>query len=501
MASRIGNKIVDDSIELHIDFSNKKCFSPNLLNYSVWATGSNSIVGNSLITGNSGYILNGSTTENTRVIESDPFGFTGAVIWKSTNADDSYPSGDGGWNTNIFNIDSKKLYRFSVWTKRSVFGTGATYSGQFYLGVYAYKKDILQGIKAVSNLLGTTNSNPYFLATPNTTNITSIQPPHLGGEDVWTLVVGHVWPYDTPSGLKYGATFGHPDSGKWTKNSGRIGWGVEDWIWNSQDGLGVHRSYFFYSGDLTSTQKFAYPRVDLVDGYEPSINELLTGTEPVRDISKNRNVIYPLNYTNWSDKSCKVGAMAFDNRQSNGTSIIAGTISNTFNIYSVSIWFKTNSNVTNLNDAQFLSVFENPSTTTGNPFSISIGNASMFSNDEIITIMSLNNTRTFVSSSQLSTISSSTWHNLVINWETSSYAIYLDGVKYTTNYGTSTGHVPLKNSVDYISLGGAIFPSEPKPYNTNILDGQIGSITSWSKTLTSGEILDMYNVQKVKYGL
>ena len=95
-----------------IIFSN----NPNVLTVN-WTTGSG---------GTTGFNQNGATAENERINATDPWG-NNAVIWETRPTGDS--GGDGGWETTWFNIDRTKLYRFSVWVKR----TSSTAGGNFYL--------------------------------------------------------------------------------------------------------------------------------------------------------------------------------------------------------------------------------------------------------------------------------------------------------------------------------------------------------------------------------
>ncbi len=499
MGSILGNRITDDSIVFQVDFSNKRSFSPNLLNYSVWATGNTSIAASSSVWGNSQYNLNGTGAENSRIIDTDPFGFTQSVIWSSTNADDGL-SGDGGWDGGKFPIDPSKMYRFSVWTKRSVFGAGTASSGSFYLGLMSYSStETSQAINAISG--GAPTSNPYFLITPNSTNISSINPPYLGGLDTWTLVVGHVWPYNTPVGMQFGATYGHPDSGKYTRSGGRIGWGVEDWIWNQNTAKTGLRTYLYYSNDLASTQKFAYPRVDLVDGSEPTIAELLTGTEPVHDISPNGNVIYPINVSNYSTLHAPTGAMSFDRRTTNGTPIIAGSIGGTFSALSISIWFKPDSDIGAATSGHTLLTLQSPGETNV-PFAIYIGYYTDLLTNEIVSISDKTGATlraTYLNATQLpgGVISSSSWHNITISWESSYFKIYYDGVLMPVSF-LNSGCQPIY-SVNYVSIGGRVYSD--LGYNVTNFAGQIGAVTCWSRSLTEEEIAGDYSAQKRKYGI
>ena len=65
---------------------------------------------------------------NSRVLAANPYGAT-TCVWQVIDADTT-SNGDGGWTTSTFNIDPDKMYRFSLWVRRTV-GT----SGSFYHGV------------------------------------------------------------------------------------------------------------------------------------------------------------------------------------------------------------------------------------------------------------------------------------------------------------------------------------------------------------------------------
>jgi hypothetical protein len=213
----------------------------SLIESDTWTTGSG---------GFTGYIQNGSTSENERVNGTDPWGNT-AVVWETR------PSGgggaDGGWNTSSFSVDETKLYRFSVWMKR----TSSTSGGHCYLGCSGN----------VTQLNGTTESNPYWFC-PGTSTLT---------QNVWTLIVGHLWP------SSYSSTDIHPDTGRWTIAGGRIG-GVDGCTLSYQDckfypgtTTQYHRVYHYYCNDSTTRLQFFEPRVDLCNGTEPTIQDLLNG--------------------------------------------------------------------------------------------------------------------------------------------------------------------------------------------------------------------------------
>jgi hypothetical protein len=502
-------RFINDGLVYYVDFSNRKSFSPNIINYSTWTTGTGSISQNSSLYGSNGFILNGSSDETVRFLADDPFGYTQSVIWKSSSEDSIngrtvsgstslISAGDGGWDGIRFSIDPTKMYRFSVWTKRNAMTIGPTYSGAFYFGLYTYGSDT--SIHTAWSTRGTTTSNPYFHVTsnPNPSTTASVSPPNLGGLNVWTLVVGHVWPTNTATGSfvvgsnvnGLALNYNHQDSGIWTRAGGKVGNTTSDWIWSATASKATLRTYLFYSSDVTATQSFAYPRVDLIDGTEPTIQQLLTGVEPVKNLITNgsnaystslNDIVYS-NSTNFSNE--KNGCIIFDSIKNNN---IQGTISNTFSMYSASIWFNPNSTINSISSGSCLFQIKN---NTGYRVDLYLGSVTGNVVNEVITLAT-NMERTAVTDI---TITGNTWNNIILNWESTSYAIYLNGVKQTTTSGTST-NVTLNAFVDYLVLGARF---DPVIGLGSFFNGKISSFVVWQKTLSVSEILTIYTKGRSK---
>lgn len=218
----------------------------NILNTEEWTLGSNG-VGN--------FSPNGSTGENERVMGTDPWG-NSAIVWEtraSGNGND-----DGGWNHSSFSVDNTKLYRMSVWVKR----TSSSGGGTFYLGTNG-------GGQCVLRLDGSYGEecNPYWDCR-GTSNFT---------QDVWYLVVGHVFPHTYPNSNQ------HADTGIWTTGGTKVA-GINGCNVGNDMKFGPsttslnHRTYHYYCGDNTTRLQFFEPRVDLCDGSEPRITDLLNNT-------------------------------------------------------------------------------------------------------------------------------------------------------------------------------------------------------------------------------
>jgi hypothetical protein len=197
--------------------------------------------------------MNGGHWENYIVVTDLPDGSRGSV-WQSiagryigesrTPTPVAAGDADGGWNTSNFPINHLKPYRFSVWMKR-VSGTGLN-----YLGV---------GLNHVRNMgsdTTTPNSNPYFWsgALP-------------AGK--WYLVVGYVYPSNYGTGAQLGR------GGVYDGVTGQKIATGNDFVWlNSTITSTIQRVYQYYASDQAQSQ-FAWPRVDEINGSEPSLDQLL----------------------------------------------------------------------------------------------------------------------------------------------------------------------------------------------------------------------------------
>ena len=219
----------------------------NILDPYSWTTGSGGI---------GSFSQNGSTDENERVIGTDPYG-NSSVLWE-TRANGS-AADDGGWNHSSFSADNTKLYRMSVWVKR----TSSSAGGTFYLGTNG-------GGQCVLRLDGSYGEecNPYWDCV-GTGALT---------QNVWYLVVGHVFPHFYPHSNQ------HADTGRWVIGSGKVS-GINGCNIGNDMKFGPsttslnHRTYHYYCGDNTTRLQFFDPRVDICDGSEPTISDLLNNRQ------------------------------------------------------------------------------------------------------------------------------------------------------------------------------------------------------------------------------
>lgn len=221
----------------------KKLNNLNLLDLSTWTVGQNTVAN---------FPINGAVAENNRIYDTGPYGQS-VLVWGT------YPTGgsdaDGGWEGTYVMIDNTKTYRYSVWVRR----TSSTSGGTFYMGCHSNGTGDVYGLHD-----GASNTNPYF----------DYRSTSYFSQNQWYLVVGHIFPHTTPTG-----TAPHNDTGIWTKkggkifgNQGNIPW---DCKWSPSANAGMHRTYHYYCGDTTTRLQFYSPRIELVDGNQPTIEHLL----------------------------------------------------------------------------------------------------------------------------------------------------------------------------------------------------------------------------------
>lgn len=458
-----GPNIVRDGLEFMIDPANEKSTGgflrdQNMLDYSTWQLNGTSATG---------FSRNGTEAENAIVSGTGPFGET-TLVWETRCDSTSGP--DGGWNGSYYSVDSTKTYRLSVWVKR----TSSSAAGTFYLGT--------NGGGACVQRLDNFNSqcNPYW----ECRGVSGYT------QNVWYLVVGHVFPYT------YNSSTGHPDSGRYTIADGRIG---------SNNGCNVgndmrmaqgtnslrHRTYHYYSTNNTVRLQFAYPRMDLVDGTEPSVQDLLDGKSREVTNLANRSV-KPYLRNNLKIKRDD----SFNNRRNHvidfdgSNDYIETTLSNPSGdwIHSIIFWMRLNTAQSSIGSRV-------------DPFSIGLASNTRYSamdisNNNVNWYFYNNDTRT---SSNL--FSANTWYHIALTYTgggatTSTKTMYINGSKHTwgsnsgANYGQNL-NMPANATLNIGRDGGR---------NTAYFPGDIAKFKVYSnKALTAAQVLRDYNATKGRF--
>jgi hypothetical protein len=214
--------------------------------------------------------LYGSPMNNSIERYSDPWGNM-ETVWRAENHSTINTvaafNSNGGFASGAVSITGTKKYRYSVWVNRRVIGNGTFYFGTANAS-YTRKAD------------GTAQSNPYFAASNVGSGVFD------GKQDTWILAVGHVHPFGTSTGENdpYSGFYVRSGNGlTYAPLSGNYG----DLIWGSAQSSTSKLRVLHYGDDTPGAETlFFRPRIDVVDGTEPSIEDLLNnGVGTVYDTS------------------------------------------------------------------------------------------------------------------------------------------------------------------------------------------------------------------------
>lgn len=264
MSIYTGSNINIDGLIMLVDPDNRRSYvgggcTDSLINTSTWTVGTGPVTG---------YPVNGSNSESERLSATNPWG-TSDIVWQTNPLGDN--NADGGWEGSYFTIDNTRLYRYCVWVRR----ISSTTSGTFYMGLHT------NGTGDTFNLSdGTSQTNPYWSILGLGTLV----------QNTWYLFVGHLYPHTHTGTTANPASGYYTVAGGTTKIGGNTGNIPSDVKFPSNATQAMQRVYHYYCLDTTSKLQFAYPRVDLIDGNEPTIAELLSmDPAKVYDSSGNAN--------------------------------------------------------------------------------------------------------------------------------------------------------------------------------------------------------------------
>jgi hypothetical protein len=159
-----------------------------------------------------------------------------------------------------------------------------------------------------------------------------------------------------------------------------------------------------------------------------------------------------------------------------------------FNVYCISIWFKPTTTINSSTGGKTLIQFK---TSTEKYFGFG-DHTLRISNEYIVIVQEPGDKRTGVNDG--GSLSAGTWYNIVFNYESSQYNIYVNNVAKTTTAGTSTGNVPLITDPDFIYLNSYSGTS-------GYLDCATSICSIYDRSLSANELLQNYNAVKSRYGL
>ena len=215
----------------------------NLLDYTIWEAGQTGSIG----------VFSQYGTRNRRVWAADPWGRQ-AVVWECWSV--GVASQSGGIYVTPMAVDRTKMYRYAFWENRVV--RGAASYPMYYLGLNGYGSTNGVYLRDTGGL----STNPYFWYIYST----SIP------QNVWFLVVGHIWPAGSGIGDE------HSDSGRWYTSGAKWGNITRDHVFHETTTTCRPRTLAMYHSETDGIlHRTVYPRVDLCDGTEPTLAQLLKG--------------------------------------------------------------------------------------------------------------------------------------------------------------------------------------------------------------------------------
>ena len=215
---------------------------------------------------------------------------------------------------------------------------------------------------------------------------------------------------------------------------------------------------------------------------------------------------YPGSGTTWKDLSGNgndgtlVNGPTFDS--GNGGSIVFDgsddlvEFGNTgIEIKCMNCWFYLNSGVTSATSRFGLLTFDTTGVSSDPQGGCTFGSATTYATDETFTMLdgtaAGNYGRTYIKDNI-----PAGWNNIVMNWNGSTYDIWLNGSSKTTYTGTNNNTAVSLITSNDLALGGSFWKSGDTLFN-----GRWALFSIYTKTLTSTEITQNYNALKSRFGL
>ena len=204
--------------------------SQNLLNTNTWTIGSGSV---------NGFSQRGNNSENFREKGIGPDG-NNVILWKAVP--DRAMNTDGGWATSYHWIDHNKTYRFVVWLKKTNSDNGITYFG----------------VNSLSNTLYLNGSRAY-------------SPEFFKGDlpelNKWYLLIGYVHTSSYKATVHQGGIYDGA-TGEKVKS-------LTDYKFRWSARRINHQAFLGSDRDINDRLYLYAPRLELVNGKEPSVEELI----------------------------------------------------------------------------------------------------------------------------------------------------------------------------------------------------------------------------------
>ncbi len=413
-----------------------------------------------------------SNNEERVEIGRDPWGRI-ALIDRS-EGNDVGSNYDGGYTTSTYSgVDSGEAYRFTYFFRVDNKGS----NGRLYFGLYGYNSST-SNIPIINNNQSSSTTNPYFS-----------YPMH--SEDRWQVGRWYMFvAYVHPSGSN-GVT--NDETGFWdmtTKqqvsnpSSGNVSHNAS---WDSTHTKTRARQYLYYSTDPDVGMSWLIPRIDKIDGNQPTVAEML---ESPQDRLSNLAVgdgrmFYPRGGGTSMEHTYKSISLDGSSYLDLGTDKDFKTTGG----WTISTWIKYDTVPAGYTDNQ-----NSPGNFIGaESISYSSWYWSAFNNK--LALWDKGGGAWYYGST---TLSANRWYyaTLVSDSNNVSYYCYLNGEDdmssgWSSRNGSWQNYPGLR--IRYIGQGNGSNPRR--------VDGNIASTHVWSRALTAAEIKQNFNQQRARFGV
>ena len=411
-----------------------------------------------------------STTNNEERVEisRDPWGRI-ALIDRS-EGNDVGSNYDGGYTTSTYSgVDSGEAYRFTYFFRVDTKGS----DGRLYFGLYGYNSSTTN-IPIINNNHTSSTTNPYF----------SYPMHNWSGFTVgrWYMFVAYVHPSGS-NGVTNDETgywdmatkqkISNPSSGNVTHNAS----------WDSTHTKTRARQYLYYSTDSTVGMSWLIPRIEKIDGNQPTVAEML---ESPQDRLSNLAVgdgrmFYPRGGGTSMEHTYKSISL---NGSSDYLDLGDDKDFKTSGGWTVSTWFKHDVAETGLGN------FIGSNVITYNSWYWSVHGQKLALWD-----LSPGNVWKYGNT----TIAADTWYHatLVSDANNTHYYCYLNGEDDMSS-GWSSYNGSWQSSKSGLRIG---YIGRGNGANGRYIDGNVASTHVWSRALTAAEIKQNFNQQRARFGV
>ena len=419
-----------------------------------------------------------STSNNEERVEvgRDPWGRI-ALIDRS-EGNDAGSNYDGGYTTSIYDtIDRGEKYRFTYFFRVDNKGS----DGRLYFGLYGYNSSN-QNVGVYSSGGVSSTTNPYFS-----------YPMHYDSDFVlgrWYMFVAYVHPEGTTNASD--ATAGFYDMLTKTKidnpSSGNVNHNA---VWVNATVKTRARQYLYYSTDSTVGMSWLIPRIEKIDGNEPTVTEMLNSPQ-----DRLSNLANPSSESLVSTFYPRGGGTSIEHTYKStsldGSSYLdLGTDKDfkTTGGWTMSTWVKYDTVPAGYTDNQ-----NSPGNFIGaESINYSSWYWSAFNNK--LALWDKGGGAWYYGDT---TLSASRWYyaTLVSDANNVSYYCYLNGEDdmssgWSSHNGSWQNYPGLR--IRYIGQGNGSNPRR--------VDGNIASTHVWSRALTAAEIKQNFNQQRARFGV